>query len=195
MIRVSMRTRVVMKRASSSMNNRSPSSFALLWSAVPLLLAVSACVPDDLPEPPRVGDPAPQFQAVSLDGERTVSLSDYAGQTVLVNLWATWCAPCRFETPYLQSVYEENRDRGFMVVGVSVDSPSAFDLVDEFLDEMGVTYDILLDPEMVSTDVFMPIGYPASYLIDREGVIRFTRLGPIAEGDPAFLEALERTLN
>ena len=159
-----------------------------------VLLWVSACAPGD-PRPPQAGDPAPEFQAVSLDGERTVSLADYKGQTLLVNLWATWCAPCRFETPYLQSVYEENQDRGLMIVGVSVDSPSALDLVNEFLEEMGVTYDILLDPQMLSTDVFLPIGYPASYLIDREGVIRFTRLGPIAEEDPAFLEALKQTLN
>ncbi len=159
-----------------------------------LLLWVSACVPGGIPGPPQVGDPAPEFQAVSLDGERSVALADYAGQTILVNLWATWCAPCRFETPYLQSVYEENQERGLMIVGVSVDSPFALDQVNDFLEEMGVTYDILLDPDMVSTDAFLPIGYPASYLIDGEGVIRFTRLGPIAEGDPAFLEALERTL-
>ena len=159
-----------------------------------LLLWVSACAPGGLPGPPQVGDPAPEFQAVSLDGERSVALADYAGKTILVNLWATWCAPCRFETPYLQSVYEENQERGLMIVGVSVDSPFALDQVNEFLEEMGVTYDILLDPDMVSTDAFLPIGYPASYLIDGEGVIRFTRLGPIVEGDPAFLEALEQTL-
>ena len=160
-----------------------------------LLLGVSACAPPDLPGPPQVGDAAPEFQAMSLDGERTVALTDYAGKVILVNLWATWCAPCRFETPYLQSVFEENQDRGLMVVGVSVDSPSAYDSVNDFLEEMGVTYDILLDPDMVSTDAFLPIGYPASYLIDGDGVIRFTRLGPIAEGDPEFLEALEQTLD
>jgi len=158
-----------------------------------LLLWVAACRPGDL-RPPQVGDPAPDFQAVSLDGGRTVALADYAGQTILVNLWATWCAPCRFETPYLQSVYEENQERGLMIVGVSVDSPSALDSVKDFLEEMGVTYDILLDPDMVSTDVFAAIGLPASFLIDGDGVVRFTRLGPIAEGDSAFLEALEQTL-
>ena len=158
-----------------------------------LLLWVSACTPGEL-RPPQVGDPAPEFQAVSLDGERIVALSDYAGKTILVNLWATWCAPCRLETPYLQSVYEENKDRGLMVVGVSVDSPSALDSVRDFLEEMGVTYDILLDPDMVSTDVFAAIGLPASFLIDTEGVVRYTRLGPIVEGDPEFLEALEQAL-
>ena len=81
-----------------------------LRATVALLLWVSACVPGDL-QPPQVGDPAPEFQAMSLDGERTVALADYAGQTILVNLWATWCAPCRQETPYLQSVYEE-KERG-----------------------------------------------------------------------------------
>ena len=167
-----------------------------LGATFALLLWVSACVPPDNIGPPQVGDQAPGFQAVALeDQERIVSLADYTGQTILVNLWATWCAPCRQETPYLQSVYEENRDRGLMVVGVSVDSPSAYDLVEEFLEEMGVTYDILLDPEMVSTDAFAPIGYPASYLIDGEGVVRFTRLGPILEDDPVFLEALEATLD
>ncbi len=170
-----------------------PTIIRAFWAAGGLLLWVSACVPGDL-GPPQVGDQAPDFQAMSLDGERTVSLADYAGQTILVNLWATWCAPCRLETPYLQAVYEENRERGLMVVGISVDSSFALDMVNEFLEEMGVTYDILLDPEMVSTDAFAPIGYPASYLIDGDGVIRFTRLGPIVEGDPAFLEALEQTL-
>ncbi len=168
-------------------------TFALL-ATFTLLWWVSACAPGGLPGPPQVGDLAPEFEAVSLDGERTVSLADYAGQTILVNLWATWCAPCRFETPYLQSVYEENQDRGLMIVGISVDSHSALDQVNDFLEEMGVTYDILLDPGMASTDAFLPFGYPASYLIDREGVIRYTRLGPIEEGDPVFLEALEQTL-
>ncbi len=159
-----------------------------------LVVWASACTPGGL-RPPQVGDPAPEFQAVSLEDDRVVSLADYAGRAILVNLWATWCAPCRTETPYLQSVYEENRDRGLMVVGVSVDSPGALDQVKDFLGEMGVEYDILLDPDMVSTDVFAAIGLPASFLIDEEGIVRFTRLGPIAEGDPAFLEALEQTLN
>jgi len=166
-----------------------------VWATSALLLLVTACDTSDLPKPPQVGDQAPQFEALSLDGQRTVALADYAGQTILVNLWATWCAPCRFETPYLQSVYEENQGRGLMIVGVFVDFPSALDQVNDFLEEMGVTYDILLDPGMMSTDAFLPIGYPASYLIDGEGVIRFTRLGPIAEGDPEFLGALERALD
>ncbi|HIF23496.1 MAG TPA: TlpA family protein disulfide reductase, partial [Gemmatimonadetes bacterium] len=81
------------------------------------------------------------------------------------------------------------------LVGISVDSEGSLDAVEYFLEENGVTYDILLDPDMVSTDVFAAIGLPATFLIDQEGIIRFKKLGPILEGDPDFLEALEHALD
>ena len=161
-----------------------------------LLLFVAAClgVGADL-RPPRTGDAAPDFEAIALKGGQTVSLADYHGGPVLVNLWATWCGPCRFETPYLESVYEEYRDRGLKIAGVSVDSRASIEAVEAFLADNGVTYDILLDPDMTSTDVFAAIGLPASFLIDSDGVIIFDRFGPILEGDPDFLAALEDALN
>ena len=159
-----------------------------------LVFLLAACAPADL-RPPGVGDAAPHFEAVSFENDRIVSLADYAGEVVLVNLWATWCGPCRFETPYLQEIYEENQERGLNIVGISVDSEGSLDAVEYFLEENGVTYDILLDPDMVSTDVFAAIGLPATFLIDQEGVIRFKKLGPILEGDPDFLEALEHALD
>ena len=159
-----------------------------------LLVLLAACAPADL-QPPGVGDAAPNFEAVSFEDNRTVSLADYAGEVVLVNIWATWCGPCRFETPYLQAIYEQKQERGLRIVGISVDSEGSLDAVKHFLEENGVTYDILLDPDMVSTDVFAAIGLPATFLIDQEGVIRFKRLGPILEGDVDFLEALEHALD
>ena len=159
-----------------------------------LLVLGTACVPGDL-RPPGVGDAAPHFEAISFKDNSTVSLADYAGEVVLVNLWATWCGPCRFETPYLQEIYEENQEAGLRLVGISVDSEGSLDAVAYFLEENGVTYDILLDPDMVSTDVFAAIGLPATFLIDQEGIIRFKKLGPILEGDPDFLEALEHALD
>ncbi len=161
-----------------------------------LLLFAGACVAvgADL-RPPRTGDVAPDFQAVALEGGQTVALADFRGGPVLVNLWATWCGPCRFETPYLQSVYEEYGDRGLKIAGVSVDSRASLEAVEAFLADNGVTYDILLDPDMISTDVFAAIGLPASFLIDSDGVILFDRLGPILEDDPDFLAALEKALN
>ena len=150
-----------------------------------------ACAPGD--GPPQVGDPAPDVLAATLDGEE-MALSDLRGKVLLVNLWATWCAPCRFETPFLQSLYGEYRERGLEVVGISVDDAGFEDTVREFTGEHGVTYTILHDPGMSSMDAYHAVGLPASYLIDRDGTIRFVRIGPVSEEDRAFFDALEAAL-
>jgi cytochrome c biogenesis protein CcmG, thiol:disulfide interchange protein DsbE len=165
----------------------------VLVAAIGGSIGVLGC---DLPDrPPRVGDDAPAFTATLLDTGEQVSLSDYRGDVLLVNIWATYCAPCRFETPYLVSVYEEYADRGFRVVGISVDSDNSLAAVKRFLEEMEVSYDILLDPDMISTDVFAAIGLPATFILDRDGVIRFMQYGPILEDDPAFLKTLDEILS
>ena len=142
---------------------------------------------------PGVGAQAPELVAASLSGE-PVALSSFEGEPVLLNLWATWCAPCRRETPYLQTLHERYRDRGLRVVGVTVDTRGSADAVREFLDEFGVTYTILADPDMVSMDLYAVIGLPATFLLDRAGVIRHVVVGPVAEGDTAFDAALEAVL-
>jgi DsbE subfamily thiol:disulfide oxidoreductase len=131
--------------------------------------------------------------AFSLAGD-TVALEAYRGQGVLLNLWATWCPPCRAEMPYLQQLENEYRDRGLRVVGISVDDRSARGLVAEFLEESGVRYDILLDPAMNSMDQLGVLGLPATFLVDPDGVVRHMRAGPISEGDQSFLDQLEAVL-
>ena len=123
-----------------------------------------------------------------------MALSDLRGQVVLVNLWATWCGPCRFETPFLQSLYEEYRGRGFEIVGISVDDAGFEDGVREFTREYGVSYTVLHDPEMRSMDAFGAVGLPATYLVGRDGVIRLVRVGPVSEEDREFFDALEAAL-
>ena len=98
-------------------------------------------------------------------------------------------------TPYLQSLHEKHRGDGLRVVGVSVDPASERPAVDEFLAEMGVSYDILLDPDGTSEDIFFARGLPNSILIDETGTVVFSWLGPIPEGDPTFLAGLEQTLD
>ena len=167
-----------------------------LSELAPLLfvsLAVPACMSG---EPPtlRSGDPAPDFTAASLPDGSPVSLSDYGGHALLVNLWATWCHPCREETPYLQAVYERYRDEGFRVLGVSVDRSADRDLVVEFVEEFGVEYDIALNPGKVSRDLFHARGLPTSVVFNRNGTVAFTWVGPIPEGDPTFAEGMEAAL-
>ena len=143
--------------------------------------------PSARPDP---GNPAPAFEATSLAGE-SISLASLRGSPVLLNLWATWCTPCRKETPYLQRLHERFGGRGLKVVGVSVDSRAAREDVDDFVAEFGVTYAILHDPQMASMDVFRVLGLPATYLIGSDGVIRWKRMGEVREGDAEFERVLE----
>jgi peroxiredoxin len=143
---------------------------------------------------PVVGEPAVDYAATTLDGD-TVSLTGLRGEVVLLNLWATWCVPCRTETPYLQAVSEEYRDRGLRIVGVSQDVGDANADIRAFVERYGVTYTILHDPQMRGLDLYRVNGLPGTFLIDREGVLRWMQYGPIREGDPAFLRALSDVLS
>ncbi|MDA0329986.1 MAG: TlpA disulfide reductase family protein [Gemmatimonadetes bacterium] len=169
--------------------NRGRSGFGLL-----VALAASTCVPSDNAGPPRIGAPAREYTANTLAGEE-VTLESLKGKVVLLNLWATWCTPCRMETPYLQSVFDEYADQGFEIVGISMDTGDAAEDVAMFVEEYDVTYTILHDPKMRGMELYQVLGLPATFLIDREGVLRWMRYGPIAEGDPDFLRALADALD
>jgi cytochrome c-type biogenesis protein len=156
-------------------------------------LVAGACLPAENAGPPQIGAVARDYTATTLAGE-SVSLSSMRGKVVLLNLWATWCTPCRMETPYLQSVFEEYEDQGFDIVGISMDTGDAADDVAMFVEEYAVTYTILHDPQMAGMELYQVLGLPATFLIDREGVLRWMRYGPIPEDDPAFLQALEDVL-
>lgn len=163
-----------------------PATVAL--AVLPVLLG--ACEPQiGWQGGPAVGDPAPSYTVETLSGE-AVSLDDFRGRPLLLNFWATWCTPCRTETPFLQSLYEAHRGKGLQVVGVSMDSPGSLEDIREFTAEMGVTYDVLYDPRQVGMDRFSLIGLPATYVLDSEGEIRFFRVGPVSEGDQEFLDTL-----
>lgn len=160
---------------------------------VGLTLLAAACAAGEA-GPPRIGEPARAYNAATLEGQE-VTLESMRGQVVLLNLWATWCTPCRMETPYLQSIYEEHKDQGFEIVGISMDTRDAADDVEMFVEEYGVTYTILHDPQMRGMELYQVLGLPATFLIDREGVLRWMRYGPIPEDDPEFLKALEDVIS
>ena len=181
------------RRLSPTRSRTGTRTGAVLAIALPALCA-SSCIPSEAPTLSR-GDPAPAFAAMSLKGGFPASLDDYRGHTLLVNLWATWCEPCKTETPYLQSLYEEHRDRGLRILGVSVDRKADLPAVADFVREMGVEYDIALDPMATSREAFRARGLPTSVLIDREGVVYFSWIGPVPEDDPTFLAGLNDVLS
>lgn len=115
---------------------------------------------------------APEFTTVTLEGE-DVSLSDYKGQMVLLNFWATWCTPCKAEMPEFQAIYEQYQEKGFTVLAVNYfETPN---LVQPFIEELGTTFPILMDEDgKISEDLYnagASNGLPISYVIDKNGVI------------------------
>lgn len=138
--------------------------------------------------PLRTGSPAPAYAAVDMVGD-SVRLSDFRGEVVVLNLWATWCHPCREEMPALQALHEAYGNQGLQVVGVSIDGRSSADLIPGFLDEVGVTFRILRDPEERVVRSFTTMGVPETFLIGRDGTLLHRWVGAF---DPLSDEHRER---
>ena len=110
------------------------------------------------------------------------SLSDYRGQVVLVNLWATWCPPCKAEMPTLQAFYSKYQAAGFTVIAVEDGDPTP-DVI-AFVKDYELTFPVWLDPTYQATDhAFKTPNLPSSYLIDRNGKVRLAWVGAISEGN------------
>lgn len=123
--------------------------------------------------PVGTGVRAPDFAARTLETPpRVQRLSDYRGQVVLLNVWATWCVPCRAEMPSIQKLYETFASRGFKVVAVSIDDSGATDGIRAFTREFGLTFEVLHDPAGAVQQRYQMTGVPESFLIGRDGVIR-----------------------
>ena len=140
-----------------------------------------------------VGAPAPRYAATTLSGD-SASTSALAGKVVLLNIWATWCAPCRQEIPFLQSLYERHQRDGLEIVGVSVDARGEDAAIEAFAKEFGMSYPIWRDPDERIQSLYLALGVPASYLIDRSGILRWRRIGIISETDTTFTRALADAL-
>ena len=138
-----------------------------------------------------VGAPAPAYATVALNGD-SVSLKSLRGKVVLFNIWATWCHPCRAEIPELRALHEKYKDRGLELVGVSVDADGTDEAIKGFMDEFRMTYPVWRDPDERVSTKFLAIGVPATYLIDREGILRWRKTGPIAPKDSTLAAAIDR---
>lgn len=124
---------------------------------------------------PREGAIAPPFSLQNIDGE-VVNLADFAGQTVMLNFWATWCAPCRFEMPDIQDKFETT---DLKVLAINFDESE--DLIHPFVDELGLTFPILLDPGAEIQKLYQVRGYPTSVFINGDGIVQIMHIGFIDE--------------
>jgi len=130
---------------------------------------------------PRVGFAAPDFTLDLLGGGR-VTLSDLRGKAVIVNLWASWCPPCRAEMPALQRVYEANGARGLEILAVNTTFQDSQAGAEEFVREFGLTFPVPLDRTGEVSRSYLLRALPTTFFVDRDGVIRNLVLGgPMSE--------------
>jgi peroxiredoxin len=152
------------------------------WIAVGVIIAVlggaliaGMALSPEL-RPVRPGSEAPSFEAVDVATGARVSLSDYEGDIVLLNLWATWCPPCEREMPSMQRLHEQLGPSGLKVVAVSVDASESEDVL-AWAQERGLTFDVLHHREGRLERLYQTTGLPESFVIDRDGVIVKKEIG------------------
>jgi peroxiredoxin len=124
------------------------------------------------------------------DADHQVSLNQFRGQVVIVNFWATWCPPCTEELPSLMDMQNQLRSRGVVVLGVSIDVDS--DAYHRFLKQRNVNFVTVLDPEQKVAGMYGTSGWPESYIIDRQGVLRRKIVGPINWNSPEVMQFLTK---
>lgn len=166
------------------------SRYKTLWAFALLIPLLSACAslnfggsaglidPSGLAIAPVRDAIAPDFELINLEGEN-VKLSDFRGQAVLINFWATWCGPCRIEMPAIQARYAQYYPE-FVVL--AVDNDESLEIVFVFVGELGLTFPVLLDPGALIQNLYLIPGYPSSFFVDADGIIRVVHIGIMTEG-------------
>jgi len=132
-----------------------------------------------------VGDTAPNFTFPGLDG-KMVSLTDYRGKVVFLNIWATWCPPCRKEMPSMEKLYQQLKGEDFEILAVSVDTAGAT-AVGPFMKELNLSFPALLDTRGTVQNLYGTTGLPESFIIGRNGIIEKIVIGPTEWSTPEMV--------
>jgi len=151
-----------------------------------LLALMSACYSGT--RPPRIGTAAPDFTVK--DADHSVTLSELRGKVVVLNFWATWCPPCVEETPSLVQMQQRMKDKGVVVLAVSVDADA--DAYHRFLKDHGVNLLTVRDADQKSNALYGTIRFPETYVIDRKGTVRRKFIGPVDWNSPDITDYLSR---
>jgi peroxiredoxin len=134
--------------------------------------------------------PAPQF-TLTARGGNTVSLSQYKGQVVMLNFWASWCGPCRQEMPLLENIYKKYNKMGFTMIGVNVEPDSK--AADQWLQQTPVSFPVIYDKDSTVSKAYDVSGMPSTVIIDRKGNIRVLHRGYKPGDENEYLDSI-RTL-
>lgn len=146
-----------------------------------LSMAPAAATTGGLVPSPRKGFPAPDFTLDTLDGSQ-MTLSDLRGQVVMINLWTSWCPPCRAEMPAIDNIYQANKEQGLEVLAVNSTFQDSEAAASAFAQELSLSFPILLDRDGAVSRRYQLRALPTTYFIDRKGIIRDVVLGgPMSE--------------
>ncbi|MFL5578688.1 MAG: peroxiredoxin family protein [Gemmatimonadaceae bacterium] len=160
------------------------------------LVAATRYMGDEL-FPVNVGTAAPDFRAVTVDSSgpaRARTIADYRGEVVLLNVWATWCPPCRAEMPSIEQLHQTYGPRGLKVVAVSIDVAGQEQAIRDFAREYGLTFEILHDPTGAIAKAYQTTGVPETFVIGRDGVIRKKVISAADWSSPGNRALVERLL-
>lgn len=144
------------------------------------------------PEAVVVGLQAPEFSLPGLDG-RMISLSDYRGKVVVVNVWATWCPPCVDEMPSLEKLYQQFKAENFTILAVSIDTAGAA-AVAPFMKKHGLTFPVLLDTKLSIRTTYRTTGVPETFIVNQQGILVKKVIGPQDWAAPEVLRYIRQLL-
>ena len=150
---------------------------------------------DDGPPSPLLNKPAPNFTLQDLNGKK-VSLADYKGKAVLINFWATWCGPCKLETPWLVELRQQYADKGFEILGISAEADNLADddkdgwakdkaAIAKFVQQEHIQYPVLINGDSISKDYGGLDAMPSSFFVDRNGIVVAAQTGIVSKDEIA----------
>jgi len=145
--------------------------------------------------PIELGSKAPDFKAFTLDSiPKEKRLADYHGQVMMINVWATWCLPCRVEMPSIEQLHKAYGPKGLKIVAVSIDDPGTDAGIRAFAKQYGLTFEILHDPTGKIVDQYDITGYPETFIVGRDGVIRKKLMSATDWNSPEARALVDRLL-
>lgn len=131
----------------------------------------------NLPESAAIGFPAPDFELNDIAG-KTFRLRDLRGKIVIINFWATWCEPCKFEMPVFEELFSKPQNQ-VQILAVNFDEPRP--KVQEFVEEFQLSFPVLLDPGGAVQKLYRVLGYPTTFILNEEGIVRYHHIGLISK--------------
>lgn len=159
---------------------------SVFFAFILTLTVLSSCYSGS--RPPRIGTPAPDF--VVQDADHKVELRDFRGNIVVLNFWATWCAPCVEEMPSLTQLQQRFKNDGVTVVGVSVDVDN--EGYHKFLKDHKIDFLTVRDPDQKANNLYGTFKFPETYIIDRKGIVRRKFIGAVDWSQPEIVDFLTK---